>query len=96
MYYDNRGMTFQDPADAANAQRMIDNFVLELKIQLKRWLNMYKRRGNSVHQKFKCYIKKSSYTSGEGQTTTWETNEVFMCKWTGEFRLQGDGGTGYR
>jgi len=31
MYYDNRGMTFQDPADAANAQRMIDSFVLELR-----------------------------------------------------------------
>lgn len=31
MYYDNRGMAFQDPADAANAQRMIDSFVLELR-----------------------------------------------------------------
>jgi hypothetical protein len=31
MYYDNRGMTFQNPADAANAQRMIDSFVLELR-----------------------------------------------------------------
>jgi len=31
MLYDNRGMTFQDPADAANAQRMIDSFVLELR-----------------------------------------------------------------
>jgi hypothetical protein len=31
MYYDNRAMTFQDPADAANAQRMIDSFVLELR-----------------------------------------------------------------
>ena len=31
MYYDNRGMVFQNPADAANAQRMIDSFVLELR-----------------------------------------------------------------
>lgn len=31
MYYDNRGMTFQNPADAANAQKMIDSFVLELR-----------------------------------------------------------------
>lgn len=31
MLYDNRGMTFQNPADAANAQRMIDSFVLELR-----------------------------------------------------------------
>lgn len=31
MYYDNRGMTFQNSADAANAQRMIDSFVLELR-----------------------------------------------------------------
>ena len=31
LYYDNRGMTFQNPADAANAQRMIDSFVLELR-----------------------------------------------------------------
>jgi hypothetical protein len=31
MYYDNRGMAFQDPADAANAQRMVDSFVLELR-----------------------------------------------------------------
>lgn len=31
LYYDNRGMTFQNPADAANAQRMIDGFVLELR-----------------------------------------------------------------
>jgi len=31
MYYDNRAMTFQNPADAANAQRMIDSFVLELR-----------------------------------------------------------------
>lgn len=31
MYYDNRGMTLQNPADAANAQRMIDSFVLELR-----------------------------------------------------------------
>ena len=31
MYYDNRGMTFQNPADAANAQRLIDSFVLELR-----------------------------------------------------------------
>ncbi len=31
MYYDNRGMAFQNPADAANAQRMIDSYVLELR-----------------------------------------------------------------
>lgn len=31
MYYDNRGMTFQNPADAANAERMINSFVLELR-----------------------------------------------------------------
>ena len=31
MYYDNRGMVFQNPADAANAQRMVDSFVLELR-----------------------------------------------------------------
>ena len=31
MYYDNRGMVFQSPADAANAQRMIDSFTLELR-----------------------------------------------------------------
>jgi len=31
MYYDNRGMVFQNPADAANAQRMLDSFVLELR-----------------------------------------------------------------
>lgn len=31
MYYDNRGMVFQNPADAINAQRMIDSFVLELR-----------------------------------------------------------------
>jgi hypothetical protein len=31
MYYDNRGMVFQNPADAANAQKMIDSFVLELR-----------------------------------------------------------------
>ena len=31
LYYDNRGMTFQNPADAANAQKMIDSFVLELR-----------------------------------------------------------------
>lgn len=31
LYYDNRGMTFQNPADAANTQRMIDSFVLELR-----------------------------------------------------------------
>lgn len=31
MYYDNRGMVFANPADAANAQRMIDSFVLELR-----------------------------------------------------------------
>jgi hypothetical protein len=31
MYYDNRGIVFQNPADAANAQRMIDGFVLELR-----------------------------------------------------------------
>lgn len=31
MYYDNRGMTLQNPADAANAQRMVDSFVLELR-----------------------------------------------------------------
>lgn len=31
MYYDNRGMVFQNPADAANAQRMIDSYVLELR-----------------------------------------------------------------
>lgn len=31
MYYDNRGMAFQNPADAANAQNMIDSFVLELR-----------------------------------------------------------------
>jgi hypothetical protein len=31
MYYDNRAMTFQNPADAANAQKMIDSFVLELR-----------------------------------------------------------------
>ena len=29
MYYDNRGMVFQNPADAANAQRMVDSFVLD-------------------------------------------------------------------
>jgi len=31
MYYDNRGMVFQNPADAANAERMINSFVLELR-----------------------------------------------------------------
>jgi hypothetical protein len=31
MYYDNRGMTFRNPADAANAERMINSFVLELR-----------------------------------------------------------------
>jgi len=31
MYYDNRGMTLQNPADAVNAQRMVDSFVLELR-----------------------------------------------------------------
>lgn len=31
MYFDNRGMTFQNPADAANAERMINSFVLELR-----------------------------------------------------------------
>ena len=31
MYYDNRGMTFQNPADAANAERIINSFVLELR-----------------------------------------------------------------
>ena len=31
MYYDNRGMAFQNPADAANAERMINSFVLELR-----------------------------------------------------------------
>ena len=31
MYYDNRGMAFQDPADAANAERMVNSFVLELR-----------------------------------------------------------------
>jgi hypothetical protein len=31
MYYDNRGMTFQNPADAANAERMVNSFVLELR-----------------------------------------------------------------
>lgn len=31
MLYDNRGMTFQNPADAANAERMINSFVLELR-----------------------------------------------------------------
>ena len=31
LYYDNRGMTFQNPADAANAERMINSFVLELR-----------------------------------------------------------------
>lgn len=31
MYYDNRGLTFQNPADAANAERMINSFVLELR-----------------------------------------------------------------
>ena len=31
MYYDNRGMVFQNPADAANAERMINSFVLDLR-----------------------------------------------------------------
>lgn len=31
MYYDNRGMVFQNPADAANAERMVNSFVLELR-----------------------------------------------------------------
>lgn len=31
MYYDNKGMTFSNPEDAVNAQRMIDSFVLELR-----------------------------------------------------------------
>lgn len=31
MYYDNRGMTFQNPADAVSADRMINSFVLELR-----------------------------------------------------------------
>lgn len=31
MYFDNRGMTFQNPADAANSERMVNSFVLELR-----------------------------------------------------------------
>lgn len=38
-----------------------------------------------LRTRIKCYIKKSTYVSGEGQTTTWEPSEIFMCKWTGSF-----------
>lgn len=38
-----------------------------------------------LRTRIKCYVKKSSYVSGEGQTTVWEPSEVFMCKWTGSY-----------
>lgn len=31
MYYDNRSMVFLNPADAVNAEKMINSFVLELR-----------------------------------------------------------------
>jgi len=38
-----------------------------------------------LRTRIKCYVEKSSYVSGEGQTTTWEPSEIFMCKWTGSY-----------
>lgn len=38
-----------------------------------------------LRTRIKCYVKKSSYTSGEGQSTIWEPTEVHYCKWTGSY-----------